>query len=434
MLVLKAFAANSFFTNNQPGVVSAIGELSTMSMTFSRERGFYKSPIAPDVSLITFTCADNGTKVQLSTNTVTEIYNILNYIYGLSQSTAGIVYRDQILQYLVTTYATTSFKFDSGLVVNNGTYYVPEWISWESKDPALGAGNVIKIWLADASFQNQYDDYEIVVIPPFDHLDNFFMPASDVKTYLAAFSPIDVMNRIQAAKNGTPETIVMAEVYNYMDPNNTATLLPSTWNLLIYGNAGNNIDVIQNTLVNYVLANSAHQIADWAIIMPDLFKHTEFTIVPDWNNYAIPDRTLQSGIYSPTINITKALSLMGIVANTYPQPHINSYAAISGHPYKSLGFIVVGSPNNRNNWFNFTDVFADYLALASTSPDFNRMSASTQAWATMFANMLVGAETLTPYSAVPAGMSKLTRNGILYLVSTFQNITYLVAAKSTLPV
>ena len=44
--------------------------------------------------------------------------------------------------------------------------------------------------------------------------------------------------------------------------------------------------------------------------------------------------------------------------------------------------------------------------------------------------MLLVAESMTQYSSIPLGYTKLIRNNILYLVYNYQTIDYLVAAKS----
>ena len=434
MFALKAFASHSLFINNTPGVISAVGEISTKSLTYAREKGSYKSINSAEIELTTFTSMLNGLQFQLTTDIVDEIINIVKYIYNKAITIQGVVYRDEILQYLLTTYAATSFNFDSGNVVDNGRYFVPEWISWESKNTGnIGAGNVIKIWLSDPSFQLQYDDYEIVVVPPFVPLDNFFLPASMVNTQVNAVNMSAMINNIQIAKNNYPETIIRSESFNYIDPYNSLNTFPTVWNLLIYGEAGNNIDIIQNTLINYILANSTKLKADWTILLPDLFKRTEFSIVPDWTRWGIPNRALVTGIYSPITNLTNSLTLLNNTVKNYPTAHINANASVLPQAYKSLSLLIVGSPDNKNNAFKISDIFSDYINVPTSSADFNRMSTITQAWVTMIATMIVTAENMNPFSSVPSGMSKVTRNGILYLVSNYNNIDYLVAAKMSLP-
>ncbi len=104
------------------------------------------------------------------------------------------------------------------------------------------------------------------------------------------------------------------------------------------------------------------------------------------------------------------------------------------HPYKSISIGSIGSPDNRNAQYELQQVYGDLIAVTSTSVDFNRMSAETQLFATTLANMLVVAESVTDFSTVPLGMSKVHRDGILYLTKSLRSINYLMVAKSNFPV
>lgn len=430
MFVLKAFATHDLFINNTPGIVSNIGELSTRSMTYSRDKGTYKSANFPESSLVTFTSADNGSPVQLTSNLVDEVAIITKYIYNRSISVQGVIYRDELLQYLITTYSNIGLNFNMGAIVNNGTYFIPEWVSWESNLLTVaGKVNTLKIWFSDTSFKNQYDGFDIVVVPPIANLNDFFTPASMVLTDVNSVSPSVLMNNIQIAKNNLPETIIRAEVINYVDPTNPANVIPTTWSLLIYGDAGNSIDAIQNALTTYITTNSVHNSSDWGVIFPDLFKRNEFSIIPLWNRYSIPDRVLNAGIYSPISNITSDLAQIKGLINTYPASHIDANTSVMFQPYKALSLLVVSSPDNKVGMNNITDLFSDYIPVTSTSNDFSRMSLNTQMWSELLANMIYVAETMDLYSSIPAGMTKVVRNNVLYLVSKFQSVNYLLAAK-----
>jgi hypothetical protein len=61
------------------------------------------------------------------------------------------------------------------------------------------------------------------------------------------------------------------------------------------------------------------------------------------------------------------------------------------------------------------------------------MSLNTQNWARLLNSMIIVAEKMGKYTSIPITMSKVTRDGILYLVSRYDNINYLVAAKSNFP-
>jgi hypothetical protein len=226
--------------------------------------------------------------------------------------------------------------------------------------------------------------------------------------------------------------VIRTSTFNYIDPNNSTHTVSTDWTVLIYGVAGDNIDSIKDAIMTYILANSVHLREDWVGIFPDIFKRTEFILLPLWEQYAIPNKLLSTGIYSPQVKIADVVTKMGQYAKQYATSHIDSHVTAMGHPYRSLALLSIGSPDNRNAQYELTDVFPDWLAVASTSIDFNRMSQDTQNWASMLEDMLIAAEAAGNFTVIPQGMMKVHRDGILYLAKSFKNINYLVVAKSNL--
>jgi hypothetical protein len=221
--------------------------------------------------------------------------------------------------------------------------------------------------------------------------------------------------------------------YDWHDPLQTSHLVATQWTVLIYGVAGNNIDSIKDALVAYILANTSHTQAEWTQIFPDIFKRTEVTLVPNWGNYAIPNRVVDTGIYSPFANLTAENAQLTAYASSYPAAHINAHGHVFGHPYKSLAIGAIGSDQNRDNLYELVQIFPDFIAVSSQSTDFARMSQNTQGWAELLEQLLITAETMGPFTSLPAGMTRLTRNGMLYAVASYGNIHYLVAAKYNFP-
>jgi uncharacterized membrane protein YgcG len=441
--VLKGFIENNAFLDATPGAVSTIGELSTLSSTYSTTKAeYFQESISPDLTLTTFTSNDSSTgNVQVPQNLVTQILEIAAWVFAQTQAipNPGKIAAATITAGLLAQFETSAQNFTCGNMVTDGTYWVPEWVQWENTTDstygsiATGKANIIKIWFDDASFKTEYDGYQIVVIPPITPLDNFFTTSANVLALIDGVSYIENINNIQAAKNGNPETVLVGETYDYVDPTNQTNLIPTNWSLLIYGPAGNNIDAIQNALINYILANSSHTQAEWTNILPSLFKQTEFTLIPMWDQYAIPNRNQVTGIYSPQANASRALSMMNSVAQAYPAAHIASNTVVQSFPYNCVALVSCGSPNNSGNNFQLEDVYLDLLSVPSTNVNFSKMSQATQTFFLMLDQMLIAAESLTEYGNVPVGMSTLMRDGIFYLVSTLNNINYLMVCKSNFP-
>lgn len=438
MYVLKGFIDHALLVSNAVGVTATIGELSTESLTYSRERGSYVKAGIDDLTLTSFLSARDGTKIAATEvlsdpDTIADhVLTVGKWVYDQTILGANVVNADELLQAAVTQFDAIATNFQCGQIITDGRYYMPEWFSWTHKT-LDGGSNQFKVWFVDASFKSQYDEFEFVIIPPLDNLDDFFKTGTEVEALLKARTLSDTMDKIQQAKAGNPETILRADEYDYIDPLNATHIVPSNWGLLIYGAAGNNVDSIKDALINYTLANSTHVKDDWLKILPDIFKRTEFMLVPRWDSYAIPNRTLEAGIYSPVANLTSALALIKQVIVSYPGSHIDTNVDLMGHPYKSLSILAVGGPDNHNDWFKITDVFPDYIDVSSTSLDFNRMSQATRDWMLTLEQMLIIAESMTEYSSIPFSMTRTVRDGILYLVWSYQNIHYLVAAKKNFP-
>lgn len=434
MFALKGFVPHKDFVTNIPGNVSVIGELSPLSLTFSREVGYYTDDAYPRIVLAAFTSKQDSVTVEVNETNRVQTLKISNFVYENTINHSGEVFADELLQKLTNTFAAEADNFQCGQIINEGLSWMPEWVSWKSKLIVDGSGaieeNLFKVWFVDSNFQTHYDEYEIIVVPPLDNLDDFFRTGQEVKLLLESLTIPQIIEKSQTAKGGIPESVIRSETFDYYDPLNAQNIVPSQWGLLIYGLAGDNIDSIKDALVDYVLAHSTHTRDEWVVILPDLFRRTEFTLVPRWDQYAIPDRASQTGVYTPQANLMENLAMIKTFATTYtPETHINEHTAVMGFPYKSLYIASVGSPENRNAQYELYDVYPQLINVSSSSPDFMRMDQATQEFALALYQMILDAEKIGPYDSVTQGYSKVIRDGKLYVVKSLNNIHYLVAAK-----
>lgn len=431
MLALKCFINNALFVNNAYAETSAIGELTTEAATFARDVGQYTSQTAKDLTLMSFSCKEEGVRTALPSALAEHVLAVAKFVYDKTINQAGEIFADVLLQELLVSFADKAENFEIGEIVTDGQYYAPEWMSWKAKNLAGVPDNELRVWFADESFRLQYDEYEIIVVPPTDNLDSFFRTGREVGDMLNSLTMPQMSQRMQNARAGLPETKFPIVTYDYVDQFDETYRVPSNWGLLIYGAAGNNVDLISDALVDYILANSTHPRSDWVKILPDLFKRTEFILIPSWYQPpAIPNRQTQTGVYSGVLNLTRALAKVREVVPGYPAAHIDEHTAAMPHPYGSLSILAVGGPDNRDGKSKITDIFPDYLSVPTSSQDYNRMTPATKAWLDVLQAQLINAEKLTEFSSVPQGMTRTKRNGIIYLVTNYNNINYLMAAKS----
>src|SRR5690606_20314291 len=160
----------------------------------------------------------------------------------------------------------------------------------------------------------------------------------------------------------------------------------------------NNPDAIREAIVKEILDNSTHDEEEWAEILPDLFRSTEFIFAPFWNNYSVPNREFQGGIYSPTIDPRTSIDWVRRVARGtgFSEAYVNQRYEYTQHIYKSLAMGVIGNSQNRSGITQFSDMYPDYMVVTNNSPDFNRMIAVTQECSNKLAELTSAAEAMTP--------------------------------------
>lgn len=432
MYILKAFASNSSLTNNMVGVVAPIGELSTKSLTYAREKGVYANPDDPNILLTTFTTADNSTQVLLPKLFEDHVQEVVSWMYKLATTSTNTMDGESLLDQMLTDFANRVTDVTCGPIVSDGVNICPAWLQWKCLLPNAGA-NMLKVWFVDQNFLAEYDDYEIVVVSPFEDLNDFFKPGYDVINQINKITPASALLLVQKAKGLNPETVINVQTYTYQNPANPTQKADVNWYLLIYGSMGDNLDAINTAVAKHVLANSTRTKEDWKKIFPDIFKRTEFVIFPLWDQYAIPQRLIESGIYSPIVNFNRINTLVKPYLVDYPSSHVDAKLCVMSHPYKSLQLAVIAGPENRGNLFDIRQLFADYIDVSSTSIDFNRMSKETRAWTEVIYDLIMVAETMTKYTTLPLGIYRIERDGIIFASKAVNGVNFLVVSKANMP-
>lgn len=432
MYILKGFMVISPLADNSVNVIAPLGELSTQSYTYAKEKGHYTNPSYRDVILTTFRSENFVDGIETLTQVPivhqSAALRIGQWLYTkseLGEITSNYV---RCLELLQAEFGVLVSDIKVGEMKTDRTRWMPEWISYTLNDTNT---NEVKIWLCDESFQLQYDEYEIQFVPALEPLDSFFLDPLVVKSSLAARTTVDIFNRIEEVKNKLPYTFLLSQEFEYRGRDTAQTRIMTNWTVMIWGIAGNNPDIIKQELARYILANSAYTEDDWIVIFPDIFTNTEFILMPFWDQFAIPNRTIVTGMYSPSTHMLAALGLAysAVEGKGYNREHVNQNLVFSTVLYKSLAFAAVGGPYNRDGIFRLDYKWPDYLIVPTTSPDFNRMQLKTQQWINLFYEMLIVAENATLTSSVPMGMSRVIRNGVMYIAASFDRVLYLVLTR-----
>lgn len=423
-LEIKGFIASKEGVDNHPSQVGMFGELSSFAMSFSKEIGYYDLE-HKDTFLLAFTSLADGVKIQLTSSQYQSISDVAKWVYEKNATGSMPADKRTLVIELANAFYGIIKNIESGELLSSGTQTMPEWLLWENDN-----GDYFKIWFANESFVNQFPDIECVVVPPIDRLDDFFQSYANVKAMIGTQTVTSFFERLSERKGKYPESHIQYLEYDFHDTLKQNPNIATKWAVLIYGNAGINIDTIKNALEDYILANSTHSRDEWAELFPDIFRRTEFLFVPNWSAIAIPNKVTSYGIYSPFDQIATLLTRIANALPQYTKDFIYANAVAFTHTLKSVAVGVIPTPDNLAGKTSLSALFPDFIAVPSTQEDFARMSENTQKWAKMLNELLIQSEKVTSNSQLPPGISFVTRQEKLYVAANYDKVAYLIYCRS----
>ena len=440
MNTIKAFGAIDALVDNTDGIVAPFGELSTYATTFSRDRGIFTDPTTyPGIRVVSFSSKDDlGDHLTLPLAAEAALLAVTDYIADQHQA-GNIPVNANKATFLATLAAVPAFSAYSAweigeLLAGSGpTLNMPDFVRFVFSTG--GQDYTATIWFADASFRAQYDEFEIIVVPPHNPIDEINDDTAVVVPLLAAFTATAALTAINIAMGDKPATEAKIQSYTWHDPSVPSSILTASFAVVIYGAAGNSTDNIKDAIKSYLADNSI--LVNWPDVFPDLYAENEFVFMPRWDSEADAGGVMSYPIYNPTERINATLTdaeLMvpaeyatSVTLSTY----LNLYLEVTSTFFRSLAMLVVGSPNNTGGVYRFKQRFPDYTALPTTSSDFNRMAAPTRDFVLKLAEALEIARTMTAASSIPAGFVREVRGGIHYVAFNVAGdpYTYLVISK-----
>lgn len=436
MYILKGFYEYPSLIDNNTDKVSKFGEISDNSLTYSKNKTIHTNQTTPNVGLISFHSVRDNLPVNVEVAYALPILKLGEFIYQrANDGTIGATTTPSgINQMILAEFSGIVKDITSGPVSGyNNRYYMPEYIEFTLEAPN-DEPNLIRIWLSDEAFSGQYDQYTIEVIHPIEknlqgNFDDWFKDPTTIKELLAAYNWPEKLQEVQERRAQYPFTYQSAYSFNYVTPGKPNLQWAANWIVIIYGIAGNNLDLIKDKITSDLLENSTHTREEWETILPELFRTTEFIATPFFNNIAIENRDFRGGIYSPTMDPRKLLTLIQRTArgNSYNPTYVANNYELSSVLYRSLGFSMLGNPKNPINKFSL--MFPDYILVTNISDDIDRVSVITKDWMLLFNKLIKAAEEMTPYTSIPQGISRIIRDGIVYASAIYKNVNYLVVTK-----
>lgn len=427
---IKGFVSYASMTNNAPNSVSVLGELSDISQTYSLDKLIYSKAHDSNTDVATLTVmhskdSTSGAYFELNYGQSEEIFKVVHFVKTYLQAYPSASFA-QIAENLNNEYSGELSTMLFGPIAIRGTIRLPQWISWIS---LRNTNNYIRVWLSDAAFRTQYDEFTIKVIPPIDTVSQFFTGYSNVTSLVTAQNQDILYEKIANIRQDKPETILRVFNFNYVNPLNVNQTVSVKWPVLIYGAAGDVLDSIKDAIEEYLLTTAAGTTTtQWQSIFPDLFKRTEFVILPRWDLISVPNFSTNSSLYRNSMHVQELLAYAkNFLTPTFSSAHIDTKLETLAVDYKSMSLLSAPGLNNLSNKSKLTQLFPDYLAVNTSITDFSRMSQSTQQWVIKLNAALFVANDPSAITILPSGIRHQRKYNKNFVSFMYDNVSYLVA-------
>lgn len=430
MDILYGFAHLGHLVDNTPDVVGPVGELSSYSMTFARDKLIYTHADQPGLSVVSFSYQNDVEYLTLSPTEQNTLVTVCGWIY---QQGRGGGFTENIAEFQNALLAEFSGRIelhDNGVMTTFGVNrYCPEFITFS---PAgQGTTKQWTIWFSDLAFRNQAPLSLIHVVPPVKEVDDFFGTPAEVQALVVPPDIQGMNDQAEEMKGDYPYTALRTWMFNWVNPSNPSEKIPTYWLTIHYGDAGNNLDSAKDAIVDHILSNSDRDREDWAEIFPDLFTSTEFIIVPHYDLVARESMSRQPAIYSPIVNHKISLDdmLHHVRGSGYSEKYIRDVIEIAPTLYRSLAISVVGGPENRDGINKLSLRYPDFMNIYTTHVDFGYMEEETREFVMTLTELIYVAEQATRSSSIPRKYNRITREGQAYISINFKGFLYLVVPK-----
>lgn len=427
-----SFASISNLYSNNIQVVSPIGELSNKARSYARDPGSFSLPdtVISPTELVNFLSSQNGQEIVMPQAIAEVQIGIANWLY--EQAKLGIITgsRTGTLALLKAQFSNGIVIEDVGEMVTNNTIWLPSFV--QGHHVVAGESQEFYMWMADAYFLLQYPHVKFTNIHPLP-LENkgmdFLMHANyqQIAEALALQTPVAVAKREREATDdyAWPGTERNPIEFQIMDLINTPRFNVGTWIIWSWGNGADAEDQLYEQLQQEIMANTIYSREQWEEKIPDLFNPLEFYVIPEFGRIGIVNRLNGASTYDPIVDRETMMDIASVyLGPTMPADHLIKSGQSVPFMYKSLQALFVGKVNNREGMKKISSAVPGYQLIASKEPEFGTLPQEVMNFVMGMENLLAAAEIVTPFSLLPAGITRIERLGKICVAKRIGRIKY----------
>lgn len=421
--LILGFAEIPSLANNTAGVVASVGELSLKARTYSREKQFIATNTEPGLELVVFKASVDGTHLgSLDSTYCAEVLTLLNTIRNNFDNTISLD------DFLLANAGVKFSSFEHGTIISQDGTFLPSYVSFTHSD---NGGVDYKIWFSDAYFLNEYEGYELVIIPPCVDVNALNGSYEDVLAALTSYTyPLQVAG-IEAAKGDFPYSELTVYSLDWTDPNDPSITHTIDWTVIGYGKQALRTENILAAIRTYLATEGDIPAEDWVNFFPVLDTVNTFTLIPMWDNIALSAGEGIDSLLRPMITITEILSKGPAIMIGRTESDFKDNAEMFTLLYKNTMVICMPDGNNTEDALSFVGLFPDYTVIELNDQSADRLSAETQSIIVTLDSMVRACYKDTGSNHLTTGTTRIHVGGVNFLEASNNNIVYRMATRES---
>jgi len=434
VVMYLSFGSISPLYNNNPENAAPLGELSNKSRSYQKDPGtFTRTDAATVTELVNFLTLTDDVETKMPTSIALVQIGISDWLYAQAKLGNITSSRPNTLALLKANFSNNIDITDVGEMVTDNAIWMPSFV--QGAHIVNGERQEFYLWFADAYFQDQFPRVKFTAVHPLPLAEmDFLMEANykQIEARLLLETPKVIEDRLKTlnSQSAWPYTDRDVLEFQIMDLVNTPSFNVGSWTYIWWGNGKDAEDQLFDQLQQEILDNSEFPRSRWEEKIPDLFNPLEFYVIPNFDRYGLKNKTNGARQYSP---ITDRETMM-VLVDKYLTPNMTSDHVIKSMQevpflYKSLNCAFVAKLNNRAGMEKITALFPDYSLIPSGDSEVDLMDPVTMNFIFQMEGLLAAAETVTPISLPPQGITRVERFGQVYVARRIGKVKILVMTK-----
>lgn len=293
-----------------------------------------------------------------------------------------------------------------------------------------------QIWLADASYRQEYMGVHYRVLPPLANMDLVYNNFGQARVEIQNNSSLESVATRTATFNGNSVYTSTSVIYmTLVNPSNANDFISAPFIILNNGLAGINYADQVTAIMDAVIDDSTHSGGDWEDVIPETRPTTRWLFIPDYENVAIVNGGVSHMSSATPLSIDRSTTLVNkywpsIVADK-TLPTTLEYAAYLPMLYLSAGLYGICDPGSVSGFVKFKDEFPQYMTFDVNNPAIAMLEPNTRTLIQRMDGALRYANMYVPGMVMPAGYSVETFDGRQYVKVGTDRMIVLVMTKAS---